>query len=266
MAVMYFYCDESGKYRAQPVITVTGVGVTKDRQDRFDTEWRAILRAYKLEELHMSRVADLKQNVCHHMPANQTINERIDALLPFADCMNQYLEYGLVEAWDVKGYAHLTMEVKRVLGGANDPYFMAFVRGALEIVHHVLDDDRVVIVCDDDLTAAWDTYLHYRAVRDAYPSFKRKTIGISFANSSHFPALQAADLVAFLSRLEAKSQFYKTVNDWKRLYEYATTPPKEKAGIMQWSHMFADEQKLREFAQSMRDMQHEGRFDGEKPK
>jgi len=262
---MYFYCDESGKHKVQPVITVTGVGVTKDRHDKFDTEWRALLRAYELEELHMSRVADLTQRVGHMMPSNQPIDARIDALLPFADCINQTMEYGLVQAWDVKGYAHLTLDVKRVLGGANDPYFMAFVRGCLEIVDHVLVDDRVLIICDDDLTTAWDTYLHYRAMRDAEPTFRKKTIGITFADSEHFPALQAADLVAFLARLQARSEFYKVANDWRRLYEYVITPPRERAGIMRWHHMFADEQRLRDMATSMLEAIEQGKIKTKNP-
>jgi hypothetical protein len=260
MAVIYFYCDESGKHKAQPVINVTGVGVSKDRHEKFDREWEALLRSYEIPELHMSRIADLTQRVGHMMPSNQSIDARMDALLPFADCINQTMEYGLVQAWDVKGYAHLTLDVKRVLGGANDPYFMAFVRGALEIVDHVGEKDRVVIVCDDDLATAWDTYLHYRAVRDAHPEFRKKTVGITFADSEHFPALQAADMVAFLGRLQARSEFYSVANDWKRLYEYVTTPPSGHRGIMRWYRMFADEKQLRALALSMLELQEQGKI------
>ncbi len=251
MAMIYFYCDESGKHKTHPVITVTGVGVSKDRHEKFDREWEALLRAYELNELHMSRVSDLSQRIGHMMPSNQPINDRMETLIPFADCINQTMEYGLVQAWDVKAYAQLTLDVKRVLGGANDPYFMAFVRGALEIVDHVREKDRVLFVCDDDLTSAWDTYLHYRAVRNAHDQFRKKSVGITFADSEHFPALQAADMLAFLTRMEARSQFYRIANDWKRLYDYVTVPPRERAGIIQWHYMFADEQTLRNLAQSM---------------
>jgi hypothetical protein len=49
------------------------------------------------------------------MPSDQSFDERIDALLPFADCINDHLEIGLGQAWDVKGYANLSMEAKKNL-------------------------------------------------------------------------------------------------------------------------------------------------------
>jgi hypothetical protein len=47
------------------------------------------------------------------MPSGQSLDERIDALLPFADCINDHLEIGLAQAWNVKGYNNLSLEVKK---------------------------------------------------------------------------------------------------------------------------------------------------------
>jgi hypothetical protein len=197
MAILYFYCDESGKYRKNPVITVSGVGATKTRLDSFFDEWTTLLRSNELgDELHMSRASQLSQACGPKMPSGQSIDERINALIPFADCINRNFEIGLMQAWDVNGYNRLPMEAKRKLGGSHDPYQLAFVRGILGVSHYIGDDGRLSIVADDDDQTAWDTYIHYRAISQALPELATKLAALTFAKSQYFPALQAADMVA----------------------------------------------------------------------
>jgi hypothetical protein len=72
----------------------------------------------------------------------------------------------------------------------------------------------------------------------ARPS-EKETIALSFADDKHFPALQAADMVAFLARLEAKYQFYGVPYSFPRLLNHLTS------GQMAWKVMLADESKMR---------------------
>jgi len=243
MAILYFYCDESGKYRKNPVITITGIGANEDHLRRFDSEWNVLLRSYGLlPELHMSRVMDLKQDNGPKMPAGQTLDQRIDALLPFVDCINDYLEVGLIQGWDVKGYNNLSTEVKGQLGGSSDPFQLAFVRGLLEIADYVGEQGEISVICDDDEVTAWDTYTHYRAIKKAVPEISIKFAGITFANSAHYKPLQAADMVAFLTRREAAERFWQKPNEYKRLFEYLVSGPGENSqGIMKWFALMADE-------------------------
>lgn len=127
MAILHFFCDESGKYRKNPVVSITGIGADRPRLDQFDSQWRGLLDSYGLlPELHIARVLQLSQTNGPKLPSGQSLDARIDALLPFADCIN-HLESGLVQAWDVKGYSKLSMEVKRYLGGSHEPYQLAFI-------------------------------------------------------------------------------------------------------------------------------------------
>jgi hypothetical protein len=71
------------------------------------------------------------------MPAGQTIDERIEVLKPFADCINHHCEIGLIQAWDVKGYNCLSLEAQRSLGGSNDPYQLAFIRDLLGVLDYL---------------------------------------------------------------------------------------------------------------------------------
>jgi hypothetical protein len=252
MAVIHLYCDESGKHLRNPLISISGIAAGASRLEKFSAEWETLLRSYGLgEELHMSRVGDLAQACGPRMPAWQTYDERTEALKPFADCINQHCEIGFIQAWDVKGYNHLSLEAKKRLGGSHDPYQLAFIRGLIEILNHVGEQDHLDVVADDDDLTAWDSYIHYRAIAKAIPEIAKKLAGITFAKSQYFPPLQAADMVAFLARKEAAARFYGKNNEFKNLTDYLVTEPAPGVGIMRWFMMFADERQLVNFANAM---------------
>jgi uncharacterized protein DUF3800 len=195
MAILYAYFDESGKKGDHPVVTFTGVCVSQVRLEKFDDAWNALLRQYGIKSLHLAKAARLKEACGPRMPRHQTFKERIDALIPFADCINEHLEIGLVQAIDVKGFRSLQAEAESGMGSPDDPYYLAFTRGLLEIVKYVHGDDRISLVCDDDSETAWSCYAHYRAIRKNHEETRIKTVSLSFANDEAFPALQAADMV-----------------------------------------------------------------------
>lgn len=208
MAFVYHqvFADESGKYQSDPLIAFCAVSATADRLGPFDVAWRTLLRAYELDELHMSRCSRLRESHGCYLQSGQTIDERTELLFPFTDLIAKHLEKGIIQAWDVRGFNHLSAAVMKALGGTGDPYFLAFVRGLSHIAEKLSDDDKVSIVCDDDETTAWDLYGHYRSVGKVDPNVQKKAISLSFANSKHFPGLQAADMVAFLTKHEANQR------------------------------------------------------------
>jgi len=125
------------------------------------------------------------------------------------------------------------------IGNPNDPYYLAFARAMLAIADYAQAHDVVSVICDHDEETAWNCYRHYRGVRKASDKVREKTASISFADDKYFPALQAADLVAFLTRLEAREQFYRIPNEFVSLFNYMA---KERGpNKMEWKKMFADE-------------------------
>jgi hypothetical protein len=244
MAILHFFCDESGKYQKNPVVAITGIGAVRERLDPLYEEWRRLLHAYGLPELHMSQALTLSGNIGIKFRAGQTLAERQELLFPFADCINKYCEIGLMQAWSVAGYAQLSLEVKKNLGGSHDPYQLAFTRGLMAIADYV-GDDYVNVLVDDNVVTAWDTYMHYRRALEATDQ-KERFVGISFAKSYHYPPLQAADMAAFLARRAAREQFYKVPNDCKLLTDYLFVDQKPPG--MQWYTGFWDEQKMVDLA------------------
>jgi hypothetical protein len=238
------FCDESGKHQNDPVIAFCSVVSTEDRLSAFDSDWRSLLRSYEMDYLHMAQASRRAENVGYRMKKEDTIEERTELLIPFADCINKHLEIGLIQAWHVRGFNRLSTAVMKTLGGQRDPYFLAFIRGLTELVHRIGEDDRISIIFDDDRDTAWDCYNHFRAIGEADPEVQKKAVSISFANDRHFPALQAADMVSFLARKEADERFNQVTNIWGSLYGRLTTEPQPQYGIMRWLELYADEENL----------------------
>jgi hypothetical protein len=242
MAILYAYFDESGKQSDHPVVSFTGVCATESKIPAFNDAWKALLRQYGITSLHMMKAGRLKEKVGEKMLRGQTAKERTDALKPFADCINDHLEYGFIQAWDVKGFQAISLEARRKLGSVDDPYFLAFARGIAELIDYVHDDDKIALVCDDDKATAWDCYRHYRGMQAADSDIRKKIVSLGFADDEHFPALQAADMLAYLSRLEAKRCFFRDHYTFPVLFDYLT---KERGGSkMKWEAMFADEKMI----------------------
>ncbi len=243
MAMLYGYFDESGKQSDHPVVTFAGVCVPQLELKTFDDAWNGLLRQYGLRSLHMAKASRLREKVGDKMLRGQTADERNDSLIPFADCINDHLEVGLIQAIDVEGFKSMSKNARAKLGNADDPYYVAFARAMLELLRYVHEDDRISVICDDDEDTAWDCYQHYRGIRRARADVRKRTISISFADDEHFPALQAADMVAFLARLEAKAAFYGDQYSFRRLFDHLIT--EKGVGHARWFTMFADKQKCK---------------------
>ena len=249
MAILHAYFDESGKQSDHPTVTFTGVCVSDSRLSDFDDAWNALLGQYGIKALHMAKASRLKENNGPKMPRHQPIDERIEALKPFSDCINTHLEVGLSQAIDVQGFGKLTKEAKKGLGSPDDPYYLAFARGLIEIVGYVQDNEKISLICDDDEDTAWGCYSHYRAIRRVHEKVKEKVVSLTFANDEYFPALQAADMLAFLSRLQAKKEFYGDFNQFEKLFIHLVT--ERGPGHAMWFKMYADEKKLIDLGKSM---------------
>src|SRR5882762_5798103 len=83
MAIVKFFCDESGKHQDHPVVTFCGVAASQPRLQQFDDAWNTLLRQSGLLDLHMKRASGYTIKLSEKITA-QTVDERIEALKPFA--------------------------------------------------------------------------------------------------------------------------------------------------------------------------------------
>lgn len=200
-----------------------GLSAPQRRLEEFDFAWNELLRKYGMPWLTMKRALKPTVALGRGLRA-QSIADRNEALKPFADCIRDNMEFGVVVAVDVEGYATFGSEAKRKLG-SNDPHYLAFMQGLVAVVKQIRSHDKVAFICDDSEETAWNCYKLYRKLRKYDDQVRDATIAITFADDKLFPALQAADLLSSLVRLEAYRIFCRRSYDYRPLYNYLTRPP-----------------------------------------
>lgn len=236
MAILHGFFDESGKQSDHPVVAFAGVCATQPQLERFNEEWNKLLRYYGMPSFHMNVLSRLSRKVGSILPAKSAA-KRIEDLKPFADCINEHLEFGLISALDVEGFKSIPKGIRAQYGSVENPYYLGFARSVMEVVEHSAESDHVGIICDHDEETALTCLRHFNGIRRADTPLRMKLISLTFANDEHFPALQAADMVASLGRLEAKRQFYGDRYDFAPLLHYLIL--ERGPGKMKWSSFFA---------------------------
>jgi hypothetical protein len=197
LAFIHVCCDESGKHKNDRVVCFAALCVKAKALAHFDARWEVLFQQYQLDELHMVKVSRLSQTVGSNFIKGQTVPERVELLKPFADCINDHMETGMVHICDSEGFAMIPEKQREALSNLNDPYHLEFVRGLDEIARYGASDDRLAILCDDDEQTAWDSYRLYRQLRKPRHAVREKVKALSFADSVAFPALQAADMISY---------------------------------------------------------------------
>ena len=224
MTVSGFF-DESGKFTDHRVICIGCVASFNQHVDEFAHEWGRLLAMNGMKNFHATKA------IKHHVPLG-TKNpafgrkERIEALIPFIGCIRKHLAVALGCWVDVKAFNNLPANFFRVYG--RDPSFMAFVRTLLKVVEFTPDGDKAVLVCDEDEETVVNFYRLYRRIKKVIPEVKRKFAAISFCDDNYVFAVQAADFVASMVRLDALAKRDKKKNDYLPLFKALTAEPDRK--------------------------------------
>ena len=111
------------------------------------------------------------------------------------------------------------------------------------------DDDCVSIMCDDDEETAWNFYQLYRQFKKIDRDFRKKLVSVSFSNDELYPALQAADLIAGLMRLEALRAFRYHTHDFVPLTESLMKP--REGQKLKWIGLIGNSEKIEEMGAGM---------------
>lgn len=242
MGFFHSFIDESGKFQDHRVVSMCGVVSPDASLVRFNDAWGALLRHYELPFLHMKKA--LRPNVAlSKLIRKQTIAERIEVLKPFADCIAENLELGIALAFDVAGFSKWNPAAKKRIGGTDDPAYLAFMRTMLLLQEYAGKvDDRVTLTCDDDQGTAWNFYQLYRRIKIVSNDCREKFVALTFADDKHYAALQAADMLGSLVRLEAYRQFDQRYYDYVPLFKHLT---KNRAATgIKWRVSFNDAEKM----------------------
>jgi hypothetical protein len=240
MVILNSFWDESGKFNDHKVISFCGVGLSIPALGQFEDKWKELLRRNEIDFLKMSEALCASKPLSAVIPA-QTSADRIEALKPFAACLFESFEIGVALAVNVEAYTRTPQHIKKSIGG-KDPFYFSFLNGVMLIARYVQDDDKISFVCDDDEGAAETCLKMYRKMKILDKEWKRKLSAITFANDHVFVALQAADMLSSLVRLQANYEFFSQPYDYEPLFAYLG----ESRGprYIQWKVCFVGELKM----------------------
>ena len=155
------------------------------------------------------------------------LQSRLDALLPFVECIRKHMEVIASVSVHSEAFDKAPSHIREALG--KNPHQLAFTVTMMEILSYVGDGDTLNIVCDDEEQVAWEIYSLYKTVKRNYPDARPRMSGISFVDSSVFPLIQAADVVASIFRREAGLHFMAEEYEFRPLFESLCTPsPSDK--------------------------------------
>jgi hypothetical protein len=247
MAIFQSFFDESGKFQDQQIVAFCGFGASEPQLKEFNKQWENQLRRCGVDALHWVKARRggkaLGDNV-----GPQQLKERINDLKPFADCVNDYLGLGIACAFEVTGYTSFAKDSKELLGGSDNPFYIQFLRIVM-LLSEFAREEGLTMMCDEDEETAWNCYRLYRMVKELDPKAGRRLVAISFANDEYFPALQAADMLSFLCREQAKLQWYGEPYEYQEFFRYLTDP--RGTSPLKWQVAFKNKKELKHLEASL---------------
>jgi hypothetical protein len=248
MAILHSFFDESGKFQDHQVVAFCGFGASESQLKDFDKQWNNQLRRCGTVALHWVDARRCGKPLGNNI-GSQPFQERVNDLKPFADCVNDYLGMGAACVFEVTGYTSFAQDSKNLLGGSDNPFYVQFMRTVMLLEDFARPEESIAMMCDEDEETAWNCYRLYRRVKEINPKVGKRLAAISFADDIHFPALQAADMLSFLCREQAKLQWYGEDYEYRDFFRYLTDP--RGASNLQWQVAFKNKEELQKLEKSL---------------
>lgn len=219
------FVDESGKFKDHNVIAIACVASYTEDLTNFTQEWNRHLVLNGLNELHANKVLNYNRPLSKKNP-EVGLQRRIRDLLPFVSCIRKHLQVVMGCVVDVRIFKKLPPYFLKVFG--KDPSLLAFMRVMMQVSQFAAGRDRVQMICDEDEGTVSDFYRLYRRFKQVWPGVRNRFVGISFVDDRYLFALQAADFIASIIRLETSSRLTKKSYDYQRLYRALAATPDPK--------------------------------------
>lgn len=153
------------------------------------------------------------------------------------------MHVGIAFACEVKGYTSFAQNAKNLLGGSDNPFYIQFLRVVQLLLDLVKPKENISMTCDEDEETAWNCYRLYRRVKELQPEIGNRLAALTFANDQYFPALQAADMLSFLCREQARLQWYNHLYDYADFFQYLTE--ERGSSSLEWRVAFKDKEDLK---------------------
>jgi Protein of unknown function (DUF3800) len=242
------FFDESGKFKDHKVISFGGVVAYNENFIDFANEWGRLLYRNGLPALSAKNVLNARRPLSRKN-RRVGIKERIEDLAPFVACIRKHLQVIIGVTVDVRAFKKLPAHFFQTYGA--DPVFVAFARSMLEVIGFTPERDKVSFVCDDEEEVAVHVFRLYRRVKRIFPRARNKLVAITFADDKSLFALQAADLVSSIMRLEAGRRMLRAKYDYLPLFKALSKSPERNEKLWNVQIAFGDKRMLTDLCDSL---------------
>ena len=207
MASFLLYSDESGKLGNSDYTSLCGFVTHTAEWERISLEWNNLRLAWGVPTIHMRAVMFPERDKSREWLAVKKEwgglweRKRDDMLDEFAHIIMRSHAACVGSVVDADYFEHLpSSPFKQQM---QNPLYMSFhhsVMTSLDKIDRLSDEHHLSVVLDDDEEYAMKCYQVLNGLRRTFERVRRRIDSICFGNDKAYPALQAADMIAYESR------------------------------------------------------------------
>jgi hypothetical protein len=214
MATFHIYLDDSGKHTnpRNRYTSICGYVAHASEFNRFGQEWMNCRHVWQVPPIHMSSIMYPDRD-----PAWQKVKDdwgkvwesKRDQMLKEFGSIVRHCNIACIGAViDAEHYRSMPQD-KFV--SAHTPVSFAFQHAVLRGIQKIETTDKcspISVVIDDNREDSIRCYELLSTLRNLLPAVRERIDGICFVNDRSYPAIQAADMIAYEARLtmEARAQ------------------------------------------------------------
>jgi hypothetical protein len=212
----------------------SGFVATWKKWESLDADWQRLLRQNNIRALHF------KDHRARH-----------SMLKKFINLVKSEIEYGISVAVKVEDFDAMPSHIKALVGG--DAFYLAFKCVVLRIVKNVMTEPGSILsfTCDEDQETVLPCYRWYKQIKMQMEDVRTKLVSFCVADDAYFSQLQAADLMAALTRCEAERKMMGTTSDVQPLFDHLALPEVNRSLVFQSA--FLDQSNLKYLIENIND-------------
>ncbi len=205
MDILHLCLDESGKFRDSDYVSFCGyVSYARD-WEALSQEWMSALLHERLSVLHTTDAYHFNGEEWKAKKAewgNNAEAERDALLLRFAAIVNKHAGPCVGAAVDAAHYRKMPSDFRERL---TNPHYLGFEQVVREVVglSNVAGQQHTIgLIVDDEEEYSIECYRLLTKLKLKNPAMRKRVTSLCFANDNFYPPLQAADLLAYVTRQE----------------------------------------------------------------
>jgi hypothetical protein len=216
-AILHGAFDESGKFHDKDVVSLCGWISTLQDWERFGFEWNGILSQFGVKEIHTAELLAFKGQYSYlrHKWGKRKDEKRDWLINECIRAIRKDVRRGFGVAIDTKHYRGMSQKFRDKVG---DPYLMAFqnvIKWCLDEVEKYAEikklgnDVSLALIFDQDEQQSGECLKLLNRITKVDESARKRITGICFCNRRSYTPLQAADLIAYETRMEIDRRMYR---------------------------------------------------------